>query len=55
MNDLTDTEIKLLYVIRNLRLFDALEIKYAKRGELMWELTQKDRGTYQIVVDNLND
>lgn len=50
MNDLTDVEIQIIYMIRKLELFDKLEIKYAKRGELQWQLVKSFRGEYNIDV-----
>lgn len=52
MTNLTDTEIKLLMMVRGLRLFDMVEIKYSKLGEIQWTVTRKDRGTYEFPVDN---
>jgi hypothetical protein len=48
LNKLSDTETKILALIRGLELFDAVEIKYSKQGELVWTLTKKQRGTYII-------
>lgn len=52
MNDLSDAEVQIIYIIRNLKLFDKLEIKFAKQGELLWQLTTSSRGTFDI--DNQN-
>lgn len=50
MNDLNDVEIQLVFMIRNLKLFDKLEIKYSKQGELDWQLTECHRGRYEIDI-----
>ena len=42
------TESKILALIRSMDLFDKVEIKYSKQGELMWQLTKTHRGTYQL-------
>jgi hypothetical protein len=52
MNDLSDAEVQIIYIIRNLKLFDKMEIKFAKQGELLWQLTTSSRGTFDI--DNQN-
>lgn len=53
LNNLTDNEIQLLYIIRNLKPFSKLQISCPKRGELRWELSTVDVGTFaiDIVVD----
>ena len=43
---LKDAEVKIIVMIRSLRLFDKMEIKYSKQGELNWQLTKSDRGVY---------
>ena len=48
---LTDTEIKLLFTLRHMKLFDKLEIKYAKQGEIMWQLIETHRGTYDFSAE----
>jgi hypothetical protein len=48
MLKLTDTEVKILELIRGMELFDSVEIKYSKQGELVWTLTKKSRGIYVI-------
>jgi hypothetical protein len=47
-NNITDTEVKILYLIRRLKLFDSVEIKYSKQGELQWILTSKDKGVFDF-------
>lgn len=42
------TESKILALIRAMQLFDKVEIKYSKQGELMWQLTKTHRGTYVV-------
>lgn len=44
------TEEKILALIRSMALFDKVEIKYSKQGELMWQLTKTHRGTYLIDI-----
>lgn len=51
LNELTDAEIKVIYMIRKMGLFDVVEIKYAKRGELQWQLKKTERGSYEIELD----
>lgn len=55
MNDLelTETELKIIFLIRALRLFDSLEIKYAKQGELMWQCIKSDRGKFDFITKNV--
>jgi hypothetical protein len=50
MNDLNDAEVQIIFMIRALKLFDKLEIKYSKVGELDWQLTQSHRGKYEIDI-----
>lgn len=52
MNDLnlSDAEIKIVFLIRKMGLFDSIEIKCAKQGELMWIFTKKDSGKFEIEV-----
>lgn len=45
---MTETEAKIIVLIRSMELFDKVEIKYSKQGELMWQLTKTHRGTYDI-------
>ena len=45
---MSDTESKILALIRSMDLFDKVEIKYSKQGELMWQITKTHRGSYQI-------
>lgn len=44
----SQTEKNILDMIRSLDLFDSIEIKYSKQGELLWTLTKKQRGIYNI-------
>lgn len=44
----TETEAKILALIRCMELFDKVEIKYSKQGELMWQLTKTHRGVYVV-------
>ena len=44
----SDTESKILALIRSMELFDKVEIKYSKQGELMWQMTKTHRGTYMV-------
>lgn len=46
LSDLSDCELQILAMIRGLKLFDRLEIKYSKQGELNWQLTESYRGVY---------
>ena len=50
INPRTDptTEEKILQMIRSMDLFDKVEIKYSKQGELMWTLTRTNRGVYYV-------
>lgn len=50
MNNLTDTEVQIIFMLRKLKLFDKMEIKYSKQGELDWQLTECHRGKYQIDI-----
>lgn len=45
-DSLTATERKILVLIRDMQLFDKVEIKYSKQGELMWQTIKTQRGTY---------
>lgn len=47
--ELNDAERSIIFLIRNLDLFDSVEIKYAKRGELIWKLTKSSRGVYNLL------
>lgn len=51
LNNLNDSEIQIIFMLRKLNLFDKLEIKYSKRGELQWQLTETNRGVYNILLD----
>lgn len=48
LGGMSDTERRILEMIRSMELFDSVEIKYSKQGELLWTLTRKHRGTYEI-------
>lgn len=50
LNNLTDSEIQLLYLIRGLKPFSKLQISCPKRGELRWELSTVDVGTVSIDI-----
>lgn len=50
MSDLNDVEIQIIYMIRTMKLFDKVEIKYSKAGQLDWQLTQCHRGSYEIDI-----
>ncbi len=47
--DLNDAEIKIIFMLRNMELFDKIEIKYSKRGELQWQLVKTNRGVYNLL------
>ena len=51
-NDLNATEQSIINALRRLRLFDKVEISYSKAGELRWQITKVDRGTYTWLTDN---
>jgi hypothetical protein len=51
-NDLNATEQCIINALRRLRLFDKVEISYSKTGELRWQITKVDRGTYTWLTDN---
>ena len=47
--ELTESEIGILSMVRTMQLYDKVEIKYSKRGEIQWQLTQSKRGVYNIL------
>lgn len=49
--DLNPTELKIIFMLRRLELFDKLEFKYSKQGELLWQLIKTDRGSYEFNDD----
>lgn len=51
-NDFSPSEVQIIFLIRKLRLFDKVEIKYAKKGELMWQTTNTDRGCVPFDPEN---
>lgn len=46
--ELTPTERKVILAIRQLRLFDKIEIKFAEKNKLQWQLTRTDRAVYNM-------
>lgn len=45
---LSVTEIKLILALRQLSIYDKLEIKKLRQGEIEWTLTHSERGIYPL-------
>lgn len=53
IDEITPTERRILIAIRQLRLFDKLEIKFSEKNQLQWQLTRSERGVYNMLdADN---
>lgn len=50
--DLSDTELQIIFMLRSLKVLDKMEIKYSKAGELMWQRIVTERGAFHFDVDS---